>query len=184
MKMIRSLILLIFCLFSGSGIYAQCFCADMKFKVYLPQTTKGYGFRIVQAPKFVFRTGTDTFYTERKGDTVAFQFGTGGGIDTLVFAIENKQTKKTMHISVLNMHYDIPYFIALPKFAEGQYVFDWEKIDRCQQANRKTILVNCEGLKFYQLQLVDETSKSWPQSFVHNSIKPYDLSYFLSRNQK
>ncbi|RQO30816.1 hypothetical protein DBR32_08835 [Taibaiella sp. KBW10] len=151
----------------------------MKFRMLLPTGSAGdYTFHTITAPDFVFNARKENFYTEQKGDTAFFQFNTGSGIETLVFSITHKKTKKVMSVTILNMFHDITYFIDLTTFTPGHFLFDWRQINQCQKEHKTKVLVNCKGQKFYQLELVDEKSTTWPKGFVHNSIKPFKLSFF------
>ncbi|HTN18274.1 MAG TPA: hypothetical protein VL092_11370 [Chitinophagaceae bacterium] len=169
------------CLLFTQQSGAQCLCADMRFRIVVPglQYREGQtNYRLHTLTRDI-GFGNDHFYPSQiKGDTLSFSYPTGGGIDTLIFRIESPNRGKYMQVYVLNMHYDIDYFIDLTTFTPGAYLFDWASIGACQQAQRKDTLVHCEGAGFLQLKLVDPQDPYWPQSFVHHLIRPHPLQSF------
>jgi len=177
----RKLILIFAFAITSSNLFSQCFCSEIKFQLILPdlKLKKNYSIKTIVAPNFTkIENWRNIKKVEIKGDTLNFQFMTGGGIDTLIFAIRNNKTNAEMIITIINMTYDNPYFINLIRFSSGHYFFDWQKIDKCQKENLTNELIDCDGMKFYQLQLKTAKEFSLPGSFVHNKIKPYNLKYF------
>jgi hypothetical protein len=161
-------------------LQAQCFCADMRFRLILPglkyeNRHTNYTIRTLQ-PGNAFRE--DLYPSEIKGDTVHFSYPTQGGIDSLVLLIGSPDRKRSMQLSVLHMHFDIDYFIDLTTFTPGHFLFDWAEIGACQQQQREQSLIACGQTMFYQLKLVDKNNPYWPQSFVHHEIRPYQLQMF------
>ena len=82
-----------------------------------------------------------------------------------------------MQITILNMIYDNDYLIDLSKFTSGNYIFDWKKIDACQAHNKTSRIVECEGMKFIQLDLQTKNV-----NFNNNKIKVQDLEYFINKS--
>lgn len=160
---------------------AQCLCADMRFRLVLPGLKYRNGqtnYRIhTITPEASLRA--DRFFPAQiKGDTVSFSYPTGAGIDSLVFIITPPDRQLGMKVCVLQMHYDIDYFIDLTTFTPGDYLFDWKQIGTCQQRYREDTLLFCGRTKFLQLKRVDPKDPYWPQSFVHHQIRPYPLASF------
>ena len=170
------------------NLYSQCMCGKIKFRLILTDLEfkndeTNYLIKTIVAPNFLSdEKGKKFKKSEISGDTVNFQFSTHGGIDTLTFSIKNLTTKTEMLITVLNMTYDNPYFIDLTIFSSGHFFFDWRKIDKCQKENLTTELIECDGIKFYQLQLVNKKDINWNVGFVHNKIRPFDIYLFGKSN--
>lgn len=177
-KIITILIVLVA---TNVSLFSQCLCAFVKFTIVLEDlyfTSDSSNYSIETT---IMYPGNPSEYSRRitkkshlEKDTLFFQFPTGGGINTLQFLIKNHTAETEMVITVLNMRYDNPYFIDLGRFTQGSYLFDWRKINQCQGQNPLDNIVDCENMKFYQLQLKDDAGSS----FNHNKIKPFCLEYF------
>jgi hypothetical protein len=162
---------------SSGSLFAQCFCARIRFQLIVDSSINqnNYFLKPIKFPTVGnYDTTARKFIKEEiNDDTLQFLFHTGGGIDTLTFAVVNLTDKTEMIVTVRHMTYDNPYFIDLTKFTPGHFIFDWEKISKCQNENLSTRLIECEGMKLYQLRL-----KSKTEHFAHNEIRPYDLRLF------
>jgi hypothetical protein len=180
----RSLIIIVVFAITSGNLFSQCLCSEIKFQLILSdlkfkKNSSNYSTKIITAPDFLkMEKWKKIKKMEINGDTLNFQFRTQGGIDTLTFTIINNKTNDEMIITVINMTYDNPYFIDLTTFSSGHYFFDWQKINKCQKEKPTIEFINCDGMKFYQLQLKTEKEISLLGNFVHNKIKPYDLKQF------
>lgn len=170
-------ILSILLILINSSLFSQCLCGKLELRIQLKNLEiiddlSNHSIKIVNSQKFY---GTEYYYKissmNLMKDTLIYFFPTENGIDTMIVMIINDDTKEKMAISFLNMTYDNPYFIDLGIFHPGNYVFDWEKIDKCQTNNPSHTIIECDDMKFFQLQLKDGY-------FNHNRIKPYNLEYF------
>lgn len=156
-------------------VSSQCLCSNIKFSLVLTDLkvknkTSNYSIKILKPNGFLTEKERNFTIEELKCDTVNFQFPTGGGIDTLTFIIKNITLNKEMKVTVTHMTYDNPYYIDLTTFTDGNFVFDWLTIGKCQRENLSETLIECDGRKLYQLQL-----KTDKEHFCHNKIKPFEL---------
>ena len=161
----KIVITLIIVMATSISLSAQCFCGRMRFRVVLDSLcfigdSANYSFETTivgswrRLPtNYIMPNIQINKESNIKKDTLSFQFGTGSGRDTLQFVIKNHTTNAEMIITVLYMTHDNLYFIDLGHFTQGNYLFDWDKIDRCQTENPADNIVECDGMKFYQLQL-------------------------------
>lgn len=178
----RTIIIFVVLAIIISNMFSQCLCSEVKFRLILSnleyrKDVSNYSIKTIAAPDFIkIDTWRNFNKTEIKGDTLNLEFKTGGGIDTLIFIIRDNKTNGKMIITVVNMTYDNPYFIDLTTFSCGDYFFDWQKINKCQEENKTIKFIECEEMKFYQLQM--ETEKEYTLPFVHNRIRPYTLKFF------
>lgn len=169
------LLILVF-IFTGLKTYSQCFCAEIKFQLLVPgaeDTKKKSNYRLVTVLPKEKSTLSKFQY---QGDTVYFEFATGGGMEELFFIVEHLPTKKRMEITVKNINYDTPYSIDLTTFTPGHFCFDWENIEDCQKDHRNDSIVDCRGTKFYHSPFMH-----YGELMVNHRIKPFDLSYFKCR---
>lgn len=170
-------------LLANSFIYSQCLCGDMKFKLNFDDDASSYSIKTTKAPNFALIENWRNFNEqESNGKSVNFQFNTKGGIDSLLFVVRNNKTNKIMKVNVLNLGPDHEYLIDLTDFTEGHFLFDWKKINLCQRKFRTTELVECENIKFYQLQIItEEELKETSNLYIRNKIKPFSLEYFKNK---
>ncbi|QIL38907.1 hypothetical protein G7074_06205 [Pedobacter sp. HDW13] len=182
--------LIVFLILNVVQLYAQCLCADIKFRLLLPDLqfkngTSNYSIKTLVSPSFI-PNGVEQKLNkiQFKKDTLNLQFRTSGGIKELTFEIKNNNTGVDMLITALNMQYDIPYVIDLTTFSAGHFLFDWKVINKCQKENRSSELIACEGLKFYQTGLAETKQVQFPNGFVSSKIKVFDLSYFKIKETK
>ncbi|TDO95000.1 hypothetical protein [Flavobacterium sp. 245] len=171
-------------LLTNSFSYSQCLCAEIKFKLSLDDNASSYSIKTTHAPNFaLIENWRDFNEHESNGKSVNFEFDTKGGIDSLIFVIRNNKTNKTMKVNALHLGPDHEYLIDLTEFTEGDFLFDWKKINQCQRKFRNTELIECEKIKFYQLQIITEKElKETSNFYIRNKIKPFNLEYF--RNNK
>jgi hypothetical protein len=168
----------IFFILISRNLFSQCFCSEIKFRLYLPDIilTKheaNYSIRVIEAPEFITDTVQRRFNeNEIEKDSVKFEFRTASGIEKLIFILKNDNTGKEMKVIVTHMNFDNPYMIDLTTFTPGTYAFDWTSIEECQQEHKNKELINCDGMIFYQLEI---NRKYIP---INNKIRPYDLNLF------
>lgn len=105
-----------------------------------------------------------------RSDTLNVRFSTGGGIDTLVFVLRNNDSGEEVTISALSLSYDTPYYIIIPAFVAGSYLFDWDLLTDCNREQLKKKKVKCNG-KQYALLRDNKGVMPW-------SVVPSDLSHF------
>jgi hypothetical protein len=186
--MMKKYCCILFCLIVLSiRIQAQCFCSEISFRILLKDKVSlngesNYSIKIVSPKSLSGKIDRKIYRNEINGDSTKFQIPTGGGIDTLVFLINNLSEKTEMKVTNLHMTYDNPYFIDLTSFRPGSFLFDWQKIDKCQKENISKEFVECDKQKFYQLELVNAKDIYWPNGFVHNKIRPQELDFFKITN--
>jgi hypothetical protein len=132
---------------------------------------------MIKAPETTNEVYLGDFYRAKiNGDTINIIFSTGPGIDTLEFALIDNFTKAEMIITATRIEPDHTNYIDLISFSPGRFVFDMKKIEKCQRENINEVLIECEGLKFYQLQY-----KNMQYPFIVGYIKPFDLEYFAKK---
>lgn len=156
-----------------------CPCNDIQFQLILPNVKlkkDSANYAIKMIGDYFNRANVGGRWrnfekAEIKKNVLRFALDTKSGVDTLKFVIRNDRTNAEMIITVTNIIFDTAYFIDLTKFSPGHYFIDWQKIDTCQRENPCTELIDCDGMKFYQVQ--EEEA-----SFFCNKIKLYDLEGF------
>lgn len=162
----------------------QCLCGYLEFKIKIPNLTfhdsvSNYKIRFDNAPLNLPKDSSlflnkNSFHE----DTLIIEIPTYGGIKTLIFEITDLTNDKSMVITSENLSYDVKYKILIDEFEEGNYLFEWNKINKCQLLYPNDSLIECDKLKFYQLHLKSEEEKKLPGNFAYNEIKPCKLDYF------
>jgi hypothetical protein len=181
MKKAHYIIIIVIILF-GLNSYGQCLCGNIQLQMSIDDLSfrndsSNYELIIIEKPErlsFDSRILNKSYFSN---DTLNLNFSTGTGIKKLKIELKNKINASSMQLTILNMAYDNNYFIDLSKFISGNYIFDWEKIDACQTQNKTSRIVECQGMKFVQLDLQSEGL-----IFNHNKIKPLLLENFSNKN--
>jgi hypothetical protein len=156
----------------NSFSFGQCCCAEIQFKIFIPNfETEREKFEI-SAKNYVAASGhilqtysLNTEHIQSKNDTINFDFPTGCGIKELTFVIRDKSSKQETKITTKKMYPDTRYGIDLMKFTPGRFEFNWEIISKCIIENPDEEEIFCEELKFHY-----DKKRSF--------IRPVTLEYF------
>ena len=165
--------------------YGQCLCGKFEIQINFDDLNfsngnSNYELNFFEKPNFIHYPGGLLKKNAFSKDTLKVVLPTNSGIQKLVIQLKNIVTKSTMNLTITNMTYDNDYFIDFGKYLEGNYLFDWNRINKCQSKNKNTKIVECEGMEFEQLVLLSE--KPMSGSFNHNKISVYNSNSFINPN--
>lgn len=178
-------LILLISIFNFSVSNGQCLCGKLEIQICFDDLifsngNSNYELSFLEKPKFIHHTTGILKENAFSKDTLKIILPTENGIQKLVIQLKNTLTKSSMNLTIKSMYYDNDYFIDIGNYVEGHYIFDWQKINRCQSQNKTTKIVDCEGMEFKQLLLLSE--KTLIGDFNHNKIKVLKLNSFLQNN--
>jgi len=178
----KKIVLLLIFLLNFTNSFGQCLCGKFEIQIYFDDLVflngnSNYELKFLEKPKSIHYTSGRLKETVFSKDTLKISLSTDAGIQKLVIQLKNIHSKSTMNLAITNMTYDNYYFIDVGNYIKGNYRFNWDIINKCQSENKTNKSVNCNGIKFKQLELL--SMKEINSGFNHNKIKVADINSFL-----
>mgnify|MGYP001800048999 CR=1 FL=1 len=179
--MIKRFFLIFLAIVNAPNTFGQCLCGKLEIQKYVAdlnfeEDKSNYELQFLEKPTWVPDLKRVLGRKAFSNNTLNLVVPTHQGINKLVIRLKNTITKSSMYLTLTNIIYDNDYFVEIEQYSSGKYLFDWKKINRCQSKNRTINIVDCEGMKFQQLELIEE--KPILGNFNHNKIKVANLSSF------